>query len=240
MNFFTFLNNGIFPYQTLTTTNFLIGLFGAAAVGYLLGSVNTAIVVSRLFYHDDVRKHGSGNAGLTNTFRTYGKKAALWTLAGDMIKTVLSVVIFGVLFGFMYTPGALSVSPFCYIAGLFAVLGHCFPAFYKLKGGKGVLVSATLALTLSPLLFVILFAIFVLIVATSKYVSLGSVSAVILYPILLRAYMSFFYGQPLEIFMALTSILIAVIVVFRHWENLKRIGMRTERKFSFKREKHDD
>ena len=98
------------------------------AAAYLLGSLNSAIIVSRVLYRDDIRKHGSGNAGLTNTLRTYGKNAALLTLFGDILKTVLAVVVGGVLFGFGYIR-AISTSEMCYVAGLFAVFGHVFPIY---------------------------------------------------------------------------------------------------------------
>ncbi len=210
-----------------------------AIVAYLLGSVNTAIIVSKVLYHDDVRKHGSGNAGLTNTLRIYGKNAALLTLAGDVFKTVLAIVIGGLLLGFGYYKGlALLEAP--YLAGLFAVLGHIFPVFYHGKGGKGVLVTATMGLCVSPLAFLLLFCVFAAVLAASKYVSLSSVTVAVLYPVVLHAYIGLLGGKPLGL-VSLSTILIAILIVVRHMGNLKRIGERTENKFSFKKkEKHED
>ncbi len=211
--------------------------------GYLLGSVNTAIIVSKVLYKDDIRRHGSGNAGLTNMFRTYGKGAAGLTLLGDMLKTALAIAIGGCLLGFGYIGGiSIAGDGGVYIAGLFAVVGHIFPCYYKLKGGKGVLVTATMALILSPVVFGVLFLVFALIVALTKYVSLGSVTAAILYPVALYAYVKIcFPAAPMPGMMALSSILIAILIVYCHRENLKRIQNRTERQFSFKKKpEHTD
>ena len=134
-------------------------LFGTLLIvlmsAYFLGSINSAILFSKLVYKDDIRNHGSGNAGMTNMLRTFGGKAALLTLAGDLGKTVISVFFAGLMFGFNYV-ACISVQGFCYVAGLFAVLGHVFPVYYKFKGGKGVLVTSTMALILTPIQFLIL------------------------------------------------------------------------------------
>lgn len=222
--------------------------FGFAVIviisAYLLGSINTAIVVSRTLYHDDIRKHGSGNAGLTNMLRTYGKGAAGLTLLGDILKTAIAVLIAGFLWGFGYV-GGISVGGgnlgpelgFCYIAGLFAVIGHIFPIFYKFKGGKGVLATATMGLILSPLPFAILLLLFIVIVAISKYVSLGSVIGAIFYPVSLFIYFKIFFteGTSMPLLMAFSSIMLAILIVWCHRENLERISNHTERKLSFKK-----
>ena len=203
-------------------------------VSYLLGSINSAIIVSKVMYNDDIRKHGSGNAGLTNVNRTYGLKAAAFTLVGDMLKAILSVLFAASLFGFHYVEG-ISVSEFCYVAGLFAVIGHVFPVYYGFKGGKGVLSTATLVLVLAPLPFLLLFAVFVAIVAMSKYVSLGSVSVAVLFPVVINGYVSVFLGAKPNGLLSLSTIILAILVVWCHRENLKRISDRTERKLSFKK-----
>lgn len=209
------------------------------AVAYLLGSLNSSIIVSRVLYRDDIRRHGSGNAGLTNTLRTYGKNAALLTLFGDIMKTVIAVFFGGVLFGFGYFHG-VSTSEMCYVAGLFAVLGHVFPVYYKFKGGKGVLASATMALVLSPIPLLILFAVFAAIVAMSKYVSLGSVCGSVLYPVILHSYFALALQAKPQGLVTLSAIIIALLIVWCHRENLKRIGERTERKLSFKKKPEVD
>lgn len=213
----------------------LVFFLVSIVVAYLLGSINSAIIISKMFYGDDIRKHGSGNAGTTNMLRTYGKKAALFTLIFDMLKTVLAIGFAGFLFGFQYV-GWISVSSFCYVAGLFAVLGHIFPIYYKGKGGKGVLCAATMALILSPIVFVILLAIFVIIVSLTKYVSLGSVVSVGLYVVALRGYIAVvFEGKQMDGLIALSAVILAVLIIYCHRGNLKRIMDRTENQISFKK-----
>lgn len=202
---------------------------------YLLGSINSAIIISKIFHNDDIRKHGSGNAGMTNMLRTYGLGAAGLTLLGDVLKTALAISVAGVLFGFNYIAGISTGDGFCYIAGLFAVLGHIFPIYYRFKGGKGVLATAAMALILSPAAFGILLLLFVLIVWISKYVSLGSVTGAILYPIALHGYFAFALSATMPGLTALSSIVLAIIIVWCHRGNLQRIGDRTERKISFKK-----
>lgn len=217
----------------------------AVAAGYLLGSINSAIIVSKLLYNDDVRRHGSGNAGMTNMLRTYGKNAALLTLLGDLLKTVIAIVIGSILGGFGYIGGisiggscmlpisadAAFILPLNYMAGIAAVAGHILPIYYKFKGGKGVLCTATIALVLTPIEFGILLLVFVGIVAWSKYVSLGSVSVAVLYPIVVHGHFSIRGAQSPAMLMLITIIL-AIVIVYCHRQNLQRISDGTERKIS--------
>lgn len=218
-------------YYALLITFVVVGI----ASSYLLGSINTAIVISKLFYHDDIRKYGSGNAGLTNMLRTYGKGAAGLTLLGDMLKTALAIFITGLLLGFHYNHGMSLDDGYCYMAGLFAVVGHVFPIYYGFKGGKGVLVTATMALILTPIPFLFLLLIFILVVAVSKYVSLGSVVAAVLYPVIVNGYIKIGFGGKSPAILALCTILLAIFIVWCHRGNLQRISDRTERKLSFKK-----
>jgi glycerol-3-phosphate acyltransferase PlsY len=151
-----------------------------------------------------------------------------------MLKSLLSVLFAALLFGFHYIDG-ISISEFCYVAGLFAVLGHVFPIYYGFKGGKGVLSTATVALVLAPIPFAILFALFVAIVAISKYVSLGSVCVATLFPVIVNGYIKVFLGGMPNGILSLSTIILAILVVWCHRENLKRISDRTERKLSFKK-----
>ena len=206
-------------------------IIGVCAVAYLLGSINSAIIISRIFFGEDVRTKGSGNAGTTNMLRNYGKGAALGTLLGDMLKTAVAIAVAGVVFGFGYA-GAISVSELCYVAGMFSIIGHVFPVYYGFKGGKGVLSTATMVLILSPIVFLILITIFILVVSFSKYVSLGSVLAASLFPVVLNGYFGVFQVQ-MPGLMALSSILLAILIVWCHRANLVRISNRTESKLSF-------
>ena len=206
---------------------------------YLLGSINSAIIVSRIFHGDDIRRHGSGNAGLTNMLRTYGKGAAGLTLLGDVLKTAISICIAGVLFGFSYS-ALISCQGYGYLAGFMTVIGHVFPIYYGFRGGKGVLATAVTALILSPIVFLILLALFIAIVAMSKYVSLGSVSAAVLYPVLINGYIKITMEAVPDIITTVTTIMIAILIVICHRGNLKRISDRTENKISFGKKKSDD
>ena len=222
--------------EAFNSVAFLVLTLVIIAASYFLGSINSAIIFSKLVYRDDVRKHGSGNPGLTNMLRTYGMGAAGLTLVGDVMKTALSIIIAGILFGFNYVAGVSAGMGMCYIAGMFSVIGHIAPIYYKFKGGKGVLSTAAMVAILAPIPFLILFAIFVAIVATSKYVSLGSVVSVILYPVILHAYFTIVFGAGYTPgFASLSAIMIAILVVYCHRGNLQRISDRTERKISFKK-----
>ncbi len=194
-------------------------------VPYLLGSINTAIIVSSKMYNDDIRKYGSGNAGFTNMMRTYGKKAAVITLVGDIVKTMLAVIIGWAVFGYVTA----------YIAGLACLIGHVFPVFYGFKGGKGVLCLTAIILMLDWRLFLILFAIFAILVIGTKYISAGSVICAMLFPILLnRLNDTGFY------LIEIVAIIIMLIIVIKHRENIKRIFKGTESKFKIKKSKETD
>lgn len=243
------LNEGLWYYIVNVANNGLSGgkyialTIGFAIIsivaGYLLGSINSAIIVSKALYNDDIRNHGSGNAGLTNMLRTYGLKAAGLTLFGDIFKTFLAILIGSILGGFGYH-GGISVGayycelPLNYMAGFFAVIGHILPVYYGFKGGKGVLCTAAMALILTPVEFLLLLAVFAIMVCWSKYVSLGSVSVAILYPIAVSAHLKVIFNAngAQNGIMALITILLAIIIVYCHRENLKRISEGTERKIS--------
>lgn len=239
------LNNGLISLLQFNETwqvyaTWIGFILLSIAVSYLLGSVNSAIIISKLLYKDDIRKYGSGNAGMTNMLRTYGKGAAALTLVGDMLKTALALLFTGLLLGFHYVGGMSHHDGYCYMAGLFAVLGHVFPVYYGFKGGKGVLVTATMALILTPIPFVILLAIFVAIVAMSRYVSLGSVCVAVLYPVIVRFNSRLVLGMELSGITALCCIILAIFIVWCHRANLKRISERTENKISFKKVKKEE
>ena len=142
----------------------------AAAAAYLLGSVSFAVVVSKGLYHQDVRQFGSGNAGMTNILRTYGKKAAALTLAGDFLKGVAAVLIGRLIFS------AMGVTLFdgAYVGGLFAILGHLYPVYFGFRGGKGILTSIGIIAVINPLVFLGLLIIGLPLIFWTKIVSFGS------------------------------------------------------------------
>ncbi len=199
------LASGTFAYSALLVGGVLV----AAILPYLLGSINPAILISKGIYKQDVRTLGSGNAGTTNMLRSFGKKAAAATLLLDLSKAAVAYW-FGFFFFFGMTGGA--------IAGFFVVMGHIFPIFAKFRGGKGVACLAVVALCQSPLTFAIVLAIWLIIVFGTRFVSLGSVMAALLYPLILRAFLGAADGGNVAF-----AIAAVVFVVLRHWENLKRI-----------------
>jgi glycerol-3-phosphate acyltransferase PlsY len=239
------LNDGLLIYlladnvKAFNIANYVC-MFFCLVIAYFLGSINSAIIVSKLLCHDDVRKHGSGNPGLTNMLRTFGKAPAGLTLLGDLLKTAIAVCITGVFFGFHYINGISDGDGYCYAAGLFAVIGHVFTVYYKCKGGKGVLSTAVMALILTPIPALILILIFAGIVAASKYVSLGSVTSAILYPIIVNGYFNIVLHGQTPGLISLSTILLAILIVWCHRENLKRISERTERKISIGGKKKKD
>ena len=193
-------------------------------VPYLIGSINPSIIISRKIYKEDIRSYGSGNAGATNTLRTYGKKMAVLILALDMIKAALAV-IFGTLLLTREIGGA--------IAAFFVVFGHMFPIYYKFKGGKGVACTAICILILAPATFPIILAVFIVIALLSRFVSLASIISAMLFPFLSYVF------YPLKGGTTLSAFFIAALVVFMHRENIKRLLEGKESKFSFKKtDKH--
>ena len=203
-------------------TIWILGAVLCAVVPYLLGSINFAIIISGKSYKQDIREFGSKNAGMTNMMRVYGKRAAGLTLLGDAMKAVVAG-----LFGYAIL-GQLGA----YIAGTTCIFGHTFPVFFKFKGGKGVVTAAVTVLMCNPYVFLILIALFVAIVACTKYISLGSVMCMLIYPFILSGIDTWLVGGcPYVLFAILTS----ALIIYKHKENIIRLRQGTESKFSFKK-----
>ncbi len=199
--------------------------FIIAASAYLLGSLSFAIIICKLTLGKDIRFYGSGNAGLTNAYRTMGTGKTLLVLFGDIAKAAAALAIGGVLAGMM---GKL-------VAGIFVILGHVFPVYFGFRGGKGVLVGATMLVFLDWRIFLVALVLFVIAVALTRWVSLGSILGAISFPIT----MQIFYGDAR---LSVVAALMAAAVVFMHRSNIKRILSGTENRFSFhsKPQIHDD
>jgi len=197
-----------------------------AAIAYLIGSVNFAILISKS-HNDDIREHGSKNAGTTNMLRTYGKKMAVITLLGDFLKAFVAVQIGSLICV------SLPVVSGMYIAALFCIIGHIFPIYYKFKGGKGIAAAAGAILGCGePWVLLFLILIFAIIVIGTKYVSLASIMVSLLYPLLLDRIRThpIMRKYPTNVIIAL---IIGFMVFFKHWGNVKRLWNHTERKISF-------
>lgn len=230
---------------------FVVRLIAAAVIAYLLGSVNTSVIVGKL-YGIDIRKEGSGNAGLTNTLRTLGKRAALLVLTGDILKGVVSIMIAKVIAPvltqeFMFEGSVITVSDVKYelsmqIAGIAVVLGHIFPVFFGFKGGKGVLTAITVLLMTQWQVGLACLGVFLVAVLLTRYVSLGSVLGAFSAPffiIALEEYISLEAMSNTFSWIIFTSIL-AVIIIWGHRGNIVRLFKNTERKLGEKKEAYEE
>ena len=187
-------------------------------LGYLLGSISTGVVLSRLFGHTDIRSQGSGNSGTTNMLRVMGKKFALLTLAGDMLKGILSVLIGKALVGGVSGE----------ILGAFgAILGHNFPVFFGFKGGKGIATSFGCLLVVFPWQTLSAFGVFLLVVALTRYVSAGSIAAAVTLPLFVML------TTPADAVVWGSIAAIGLLAICRHHQNIVRLIHHTESKVSF-------
>ncbi|MGN0665941.1 MAG: glycerol-3-phosphate 1-O-acyltransferase PlsY [Huintestinicola sp.] len=219
-----------------------LALAVTAVVSYLLGSCNSSIIVVRLLKHEDIREHGSKNAGLTNTLRCYGKVPALLTLIGDLGKGVIAAIIslklceliLGADFENVYFIDERAVG---YISGMFSILGHIFPIYYGFKGGKGVLVSCSILLVIDPITFCIVIPFFILVVAISRYVSLGSILAAVAYPIITFFVHNYIYKIGMERSLLHTGLVVgtSILLIYMHRSNIQRLRNGTENKFGSKK-----
>lgn len=215
-----------------------IFLFIAAAVcGYLVCGINPAILISKLVYKKDIRTCGSGNAGFTNFKRNFGHKWAWWVLLFDLLKGAVVIAIFAILFRQFATFTDRQDDLFKFGAaytGLFCVIGHSFPAWYKFKGGKGFLVNMSLVWFIDWRIGLIGLAVFMLLLFTVNYMSLASISLIIC-PIILLIFeiieASNGAWRGVEIAIVVTYFLAVGLMVVRHWENVKRLLTGTEKKF---------
>lgn len=187
-------------------------------IGYLLGSISTGVLLSRLVKNSDIRSQGSGNSGTTNMLRVHGRAMALSTFVGDILKGIIAVFVGKALVG--GTLGGLLG-----VAG--AVLGHSYPIFFGFKGGKGIATSFGSLLFVFPVQALLAFAVFLILVAVTHYVSVGSIAAAITLPLLIV--ITHFQEPTLWII----TVCIGASVVWRHRANIKRLMNHTENKLDF-------
>ena len=205
-----------------------------AVIAYLIGSINFSIILSKRMAGFDIREKGSGNAGTTNMLRAVGKKAAVITLICDILKGVVSILI-AVLAGKIVKnlDNALLVQ----LAGIFVIIGHTFPIFFKFKGGKGIATSLGVLLMTNWQIGLICLVFALVLIALTRMVSVGSIAAGILFPVLV-AFIDQNYIVPTSnsnwsylVF----SIIVALLVIFNHRANVQRILNGTENRLSFKK-----
>ena len=209
----------------------IMGMFA-----YLIGSINFSILISKKVAGFDLRKKGSGNAGSTNVLRTVGKGAAAITLILDILKGVV-VIYLAILFGNIISAVAnvpIDKSILVQVAGIFVILGHTFPIYFGFKGGKGVATALGILITTNYQIGLICLVFALVLIALTRMVSVGSLAAAILFPVL-----TLFLGK--ENFIVpgnyfINSVLLALIILFNHRSNIKRLINGTENKISFKHE----
>ena len=198
--------------------SFVISIIAA----YLLGSINTSIIVSRLFGETDIRQKGSGNAGATNTLRVLGVKAAIFVVLGDALKGIIAI-----LFARFVSKSLFDVQNFeycTYAASVAVVLGHVFPLYFGFKGGKGIMTAISVIFVLNWQIGLILVAIFAVFILLFNYVSLSSCVCAFCYPFLVL------WLQRGDVYFFFSALVIAVIAISKHHTNIRRLINGTESK----------
>lgn len=211
------------------------------AVSYLLGSLSFAIIVTKLYSKDDIRNHGSGNAGATNVLRSQGVVPALLTTIGDVAKSVAAALIGMHVMNAVHKAGSVDMTQRelqitgMYLAGLFCIIGHLYPIFFGFRGGKGVLATFGMCLILDTWVALLCLLIFIIVVLICKMVSAGSITAAVFLVILTYIFRKFVYGFDYELvlFCTLSAALIAGLLIYKHIPNIKRILSGTESKITF-------
>jgi len=204
----------------------ILKTFAALALGYLLGSLNTAILVGKL-YGKDITSLGSKSAGLTNTLRVLGRPAAALVLVGDVLKGVIACLI-GLRLGVYVQSGGGRDCVSLLAAGAGAVAGHNWPVWFGFKGGKGMLTAAAVMLVINWPTTLICFGVFVTVVALTRYVSLGTLCAAVLF-VAISFIPAFGNTYAFNLFAAL----MALVIVFKHRENIQRLLSGTENRLAF-------
>lgn len=184
-------------------------------ISYLIGSIPSGVLIGKIFFNIDIREHGSGNTGATNSFRVLGKPAGFVVTFLDIFKGFIVV----------FLPMLFHIEMHGLLIGIFAIIGHVYPIYLKFKGGKAVATSAGVLLGVNPLLFLILITIFFVILYLSKYVSLSSIIAAICCCI------GSFFVQ--DYVLLIVSFIVAGLLIFRHTSNIKRIIKGTEPKIKW-------
>ena len=217
--------------------------FLTALVSYLIGSISGAIIISKKVSGSDIRESGSKNAGTTNMLRVHGKKLAIFTLLVDVLKGVIAVLI-GFLIDYVLEKqyGMMSyvssaewlVGSMKYIAAIFAILGHDFPIYFGFKGGKGVATSIGVALVLDWKVGLVVMIAALIIMATTRYVSLGSVIGAVIYPCIVAAFM--LGKDKFNVIYLLCAVIIGLLIIVKHKSNIERLKNGTENKLFAKKE----
>jgi glycerol-3-phosphate acyltransferase PlsY len=203
-----------------------------AILAYLIGSINLSIIIGKYMKKIDIRDYGSGNAGTTNTLRVLGKGPAILVLLFDVLKAVIAIYLAKLIMLGSETTNLYGLA-IC-ISGLAVILGHNFPIYYGFKGGKGIATSLGTLLTVEPKIGLICLIFALVIMVISRMVSLGSIAAAILYPVLVLV-----MGNAIsnKLYYMIFALLLSALAIWRHRANIERIKNGTENKLWSKKEK---
>ncbi|MCI5928488.1 MAG: glycerol-3-phosphate acyltransferase [Pseudoflavonifractor capillosus] len=209
---------------------FVLPALVVAVVAYFCGCFNGAVIVSKYILRDDVRKHGSGNAGLTNFYRTFGGPLTLVVILTDVLKAIVAVWVGILAAKYFVLDDALVIALGKYWAGTFCLLGHMFPCMFQFKGGKGILSGGTIAIMMDWRVALVVWGGFLVLAIITKWVSLGSCWAGLSFP-----FVSWFVYQ--DVIILLLAIVCGGLILWKHRGNMKRILKGEESKFSFHHKK---
>ncbi len=201
-----------------------------AVIAYFCGCFNGAVIVSKYILRDDVRTHGSGNAGLTNFYRTFGGPLTLVVILTDVFKAIVAILVGMALFRHMIANEYLVVALAKYWAGLFCLLGHMFPCMFHFKGGKGILSGGTIAIMIDWRIALVVWGGFLILAVLTRYVSLGSCWAGASFP-----FVTWFVYQ--NVLITVLGAVIGCLILYMHRGNIKRLLTGTENKFSLHKKK---
>lgn len=209
---------------------FVLPALVVAVIGYFCGCFNGAVIVSKYILRDDVRKHGSGNAGLTNFYRTFGGPLTLVVILTDVLKAIVAVWVGILAAKYFVLDDALVIALGKYWAGTFCLIGHMFPCMFQFKGGKGILSGGTIAIMMDWRVALVVWGGFLVLAIITKWVSLGSCWAGLSFP-----FVSWFVYQ--DVVILLLAIVCGGLILWKHRGNMKRILKGEESKFSFHHKK---
>lgn len=201
-----------------------------AVIAYFCGCFNGAVIVSKYILRDDVRNHGSGNAGLTNFFRTFGGPLTFVVILTDVLKAIAAILIGTMLFRQMVADEAMVVTLAEYWSGLFCLLGHMFPCMFHFKGGKGILSGGTIAIMIDWRVALVVWGGFLVLAILTRYISLGSCWAGASFP-----FVTWFVYQSSVI--TVLGAVIGLLILYMHRGNIHRLLTGTENKFSLHKKK---
>ena len=211
-------------------TAFVLPALLAAVIAYFCGCFNGAVIVSKYILRDDIRTHGSGNAGLTNFYRTFGGGLTLVVILCDVLKAIVAILVGILLFRHLIVDDAMVITLAKYWAGLFCLLGHMFPCMFHFKGGKGILSGGTIAIMIDWRIALVVWGGFILLVALTRFVSLGSVWAAGSFP-----FASWFVYQ--DFLILVLAAVIGGLILYMHRANIGRLLRGQESKLTFHKKK---